>query len=107
MATVQKSTMRIEFKEPLESVEGRKGMELFCNETVRLINRHLKEKSLDKEAFDGLLSYGWMQIPEQAGLYCVQVLGPHTHHHVREVGHDLQAEADKGQYGIAITVIRG
>lgn len=106
MAEVNKSTMSIHFRAPIRSVEGARAMEAFCNETVRLINWTLKREAADPKEFDGTVNYGWMAMPEEPGMYAVQITGAHTHQDVRKIGDALQAEADNRGFDIAITVVR-
>ncbi|MFC1707373.1 hypothetical protein ACFL59_11260 [Planctomycetota bacterium] len=105
MAQVQKSTVSIQFQPPLRTEEGLQAMEGFCNETMRLINSMLKEKAQDPRELESSVRYGWFQLPEEPGLYAVQVIGPHEHEDVCDIGGLLQDEANERGYDIEIHVV--
>ena len=106
MAQVLKSTITVTYKNRLLTVEAAQAMEAFCQETVRLIIWTLKNQAERPEDFDGSLSYGWFQIPEERGMYCIQVLGPHMHQDIRKIGDDLQRQADERGIEFDIMVLR-
>ena len=107
MSQCLKTTMTAQYLgEQPNTVESHAIMEVFCNETVRLVNQQLKAGAADPKSFESDVSYGWFQIPEQPGLYAIQVIGPHDHFQVCTIGDDLQQEADSLGYPIIVNVVR-
>lgn len=101
-----KTTMTAQFVGEAERADVCEIMETFCDETVRLLNQRLKAAAPDPVDFGASVSYGWFQIPEEPGLYALQVVGPHDHQGVCTIADELrQAAADSG-YPIAINVLR-
>ena len=103
MGEVFKSTISVQFLKPLRTEEGLLAMEAFCNETQRLVNWTLKEQ--DADGVEGL-SYGWFQLPEEPGLYAVQVTGAHDHDDICKIRDSLQEEADERGVLVLLKVMR-
>ena len=106
MSEAFRSTMSIQFYEVDRNEETLQMMEAFCNETVRLVMWKLREKAPDPDEFPSEVSYGWFAIPEELGLYAIQVSGPHCHEDVYEVGNELQEKALERGYSIEITTVK-
>jgi hypothetical protein len=106
MAQCFKTTLTAQYLDKPNTREMRQVMEVFCNETVRLINWELKKQAPDVRDFESQVTYGWFQIPEEPGLYAIQVIGPHEHDHVVTIGEGLQKTADQGGYPVVINVLK-